>query len=109
MMRRSLRLNAVSDHCNLDEGLTMFSAIPRREGFFQAVDGYFFDTEASRPDLVRDDSCLLVQTTKGPVLILGCCHSGLANTLCHIREVTGLESIHAVIGGLHLLTAPEAA
>lgn len=107
LMQRSLRFNAVSDHCDLDEGLRMFSAIPRRDGLFQAVEGYFFDTEASRPDLVRDDSCLVVHTTKGPVVILGCCHSGLANTLYYIREVTGLKSIYAVIGGLHLLTAPQ--
>jgi 7,8-dihydropterin-6-yl-methyl-4-(beta-D-ribofuranosyl)aminobenzene 5'-phosphate synthase len=43
------------------------------------------------------------------LLVLGCCHSGLANTLHHIRDVLGLKAIHAVLGGLHLLTAPESA
>jgi 7,8-dihydropterin-6-yl-methyl-4-(beta-D-ribofuranosyl)aminobenzene 5'-phosphate synthase len=109
LVQTSLGFNAVREHCDLDEGLSMCSDIPRRKGLFQAVEEYFFDTEASRPDFVRDDSCLVVHTTKGPVVILGCCHSGLANTLQHLREVTGLKSIHAVIGGLHLLTAREAA
>lgn len=109
LIRRSLRINEVNDRCDLDEGLTMFSAIPRREGLFQAVDGYFFDTKAISPDLVSDDSCLVIRTGRGPMVILGCCHSGLANTLHHLHGVAGLKSIHAVVGGLHLLTAPHAA
>jgi len=46
---------------------------------------------------------------QSPVLILCCCHSGLANTLHRLRDVTGLKSLHAVIGGLHLLTTSQTA
>jgi 7,8-dihydropterin-6-yl-methyl-4-(beta-D-ribofuranosyl)aminobenzene 5'-phosphate synthase len=36
------------------------------------------------------------------VLLLGCCHAGLINTIEHAREMTGVSEIHAVIGGTHL-------
>jgi 7,8-dihydropterin-6-yl-methyl-4-(beta-D-ribofuranosyl)aminobenzene 5'-phosphate synthase len=99
----------VRDCRDLEAGLTMFSDIPRRKGLFESVEGYSFDIQGNRPDFVRDDACLVVETAKGPVLVLGCCHSGLANTLHHISQVKGFRRFHAVIGGLHLLNAPEAA
>jgi 7,8-dihydropterin-6-yl-methyl-4-(beta-D-ribofuranosyl)aminobenzene 5'-phosphate synthase len=103
------RFTAVHHQSDLDQGLHMLSDILRGEGDFQSVEGYFFDKEERIPDSVQDDACLVAHTPKGAVVILGCCHSGLANTFHHIHEVFGLKAIHAVLGGLHLLTAPESA
>jgi 7,8-dihydropterin-6-yl-methyl-4-(beta-D-ribofuranosyl)aminobenzene 5'-phosphate synthase len=41
------------------------------------------------------------------VLILGCCHSGLANTLYQVRDLLGIKRFFSIIGGLHLVNAPE--
>jgi 7,8-dihydropterin-6-yl-methyl-4-(beta-D-ribofuranosyl)aminobenzene 5'-phosphate synthase len=43
---------------------------------------------------------------KGLVIISGCGHAGMINTIEFAREVAGIEKIHAVIGGFHL-TGPE--
>lgn len=94
--------DAVNDYRDLDEGLEMITDIKRRPGFAQAIDGFFFDREGTRPDPVADDAFLLLDTTQGPVVLLGCCHSGLENTLFQLRDVTGLERVHAVVGGMHL-------
>jgi len=40
-------------------------------------------------------------------VLLGCCHSGLGNTLAHLRARLGITTIEAVIGGLHLGKAPD--
>jgi 7,8-dihydropterin-6-yl-methyl-4-(beta-D-ribofuranosyl)aminobenzene 5'-phosphate synthase len=59
------------------------------------------------PDPLRDDQALFVKTEQGLVVILGCAHRGIINTLRHAREVTGTELIHTVLGGTHLFRASE--
>jgi len=56
------------------------------------------------PDPYRDDLSLVLKTQPGFVLICGCCHAGLLNTLYHV-ERTFKEPITAVVGGTHLMTA----
>ena len=53
--------------------------------------------------LVRDDQALVVDVRgKGLVVITGCGHAGVINTLRYARQLTGVDRIHAVIGGFHL-------
>ncbi|MFC1836190.1 MBL fold metallo-hydrolase, partial [Thermodesulfobacteriota bacterium] len=54
------------------------------------------------PDQMEDDASLLVNTSKGPVLLLGCAHAGIPNILEHLKEQQQIEAIHMVIGGTHL-------
>ena len=97
----------VRDDVELDDGLFMITEIPRREGLFEATEGLFLDPEMTQPDPVKDDAFLLLMTNSGPVVVLGCCHSGLANSLYHLRDLTGLDSVHSIIGGLHLYSTEE--
>jgi 7,8-dihydropterin-6-yl-methyl-4-(beta-D-ribofuranosyl)aminobenzene 5'-phosphate synthase len=53
-------------------------------------------------DPYRDDLSVVLQTEQGLVLVCGCCHAGLLNTLLHVRSVFGNDPV-AVIGGMHLL------
>jgi 7,8-dihydropterin-6-yl-methyl-4-(beta-D-ribofuranosyl)aminobenzene 5'-phosphate synthase len=64
-------------------------------------------TEGWEPDPYRDDMALVLETGKGLVVLCGCCHAGLLNTLAHVRRNFGLD-ITAVAGGTHLLQADEA-
>lgn len=59
------------------------------------------------PDPVADDQALFIKTDKGLAVVLGCAHRGIINTLRHAQKVTGLERIHTVIGGTHLIRASE--
>ncbi len=43
----------------------------------------------------------------GLVIISGCAHSGIINTIKHARKITGVQEIYAVIGGFHLAGADE--
>lgn len=89
----------------LAPGLTMLTDIPRAPGRFQAVQGFSHDETGHEPDTVPDDAFLVIDTAQGPVVILGCCHSGLANSLHCAAQRLGLQSFHAVLGGLHLYKA----
>ncbi len=53
-------------------------------------------------DPLLDDISLLIETDKGPVILLGCAHAGTVNVMKHFSDKTGHEKFHAVIGGTHL-------
>ncbi len=86
-------------------GLTMLCPIPRREGLATATAGLFTDPAGKTSDALPDDACLVLDAPTGPVRVLGCCHSGLANTLAQVRDALGLGRLAAVVGGLHLYAA----
>ncbi len=55
------------------------------------------------PDPLADDQAVAIRLKdKGLVVICGCSHSGIINTLIHARRISGEERVHAVLGGLHL-------
>ena len=52
---------------------------------------------------VLDDRALVVNLKgRGLVVILGCAHAGLINTVRYAQEVTGVAAVYGVIGGFHL-------
>lgn len=59
------------------------------------------------PDSVMDDQAIIVKTERGLVIILGCAHRGMINTIYHAQEITGVNKIQAIIGGSHLIGASE--
>jgi 7,8-dihydropterin-6-yl-methyl-4-(beta-D-ribofuranosyl)aminobenzene 5'-phosphate synthase len=60
------------------------------------------------PDPLADDLALVVKTIEGLVLITGCAHRGIINTVRQVQKLTGGEYIHTIIGGTHLMVAsPE--
>jgi 7,8-dihydropterin-6-yl-methyl-4-(beta-D-ribofuranosyl)aminobenzene 5'-phosphate synthase len=60
-----------------------------------------------RPDPYADDLSLVLETEAGLVVICGCCHAGLLNTLAHVRRNFD-RPITTVIGGTHLMSADTA-
>jgi len=59
-------------------------------------------------DELEDDLSLIFQLKDGSIIILaGCCHSGIVNTMNHATTITGSSSIVAVGGGLHLYDASK--
>jgi len=55
------------------------------------------------PDPISDDQSLIVHLReKGLVVISGCAHSGIVNTVLYSRKITGIEPVHAILGGFHL-------
>ena len=77
---------------------------------FEAIDPQLFVKEGSdfRPDDLLDDQALIINTGVGLVVVLGCAHRGMINTLYHTQKLTGVKEIRLVIGGCHLVGASEA-
>lgn len=57
-------------------------------------------------DMLRDDQALVVNVRdRGLVVLAGCAHSGIVNTVNYARQISGVERVWAIIGGFHLVGA----
>jgi 7,8-dihydropterin-6-yl-methyl-4-(beta-D-ribofuranosyl)aminobenzene 5'-phosphate synthase len=55
------------------------------------------------PDAILDDQALVINVKgKGLVVISGCAHAGIINTVEYAKKITGIDHVHAVMGGFHL-------
>jgi len=83
--------------------------VPLLADFEQIEPGRFFTREGAswQADELRDDQALIIKTELGLVVLLGCGHHGIINTLHHAQELTGVKRIHTVVGGCHLIGAPQ--
>ena len=60
------------------------------------------------PDDIDEDQAIVINVKgKGLVVLSGCAHSGIMNTVKHAQAFTGVDSIYAVIGGFHLARADD--
>ncbi len=104
----AVRLHWVEQPVMLMPGLGLTGFIPRLTDYEDTGGPFFLDPAGTKPDLLADDMALWIATPKGLVICLGCAHAGLINTLHYVRKLSGINKIHAIIGGFHLLSASEA-
>ena len=59
-------------------------------------------------DLVDDDQSIVINVRdKGLVVLSGCAHSGIVNTVQYAREISGVDEVYAILGGFHLAPAKD--
>ena len=104
-------------------GVWASGPVPRRHPLEEAEQTFFLDPACTIRDQVVDDQALWIETPAGLIVLCGCAHSGVMNTVRHVREavagrgVAGAESlvvpaagdglpvVRALLGGMHLLHA----
>ncbi len=60
------------------------------------------------PDDIEDDQAIVIEVAgKGLVVLSGCAHSGIVNTINYARQISGVEQVLAVLGGFHLARTPD--
>jgi 7,8-dihydropterin-6-yl-methyl-4-(beta-D-ribofuranosyl)aminobenzene 5'-phosphate synthase len=74
---------------------------------YEEIDSGLFDKNTGEmlPDELKDDLAMVIDTEYGLVVISGCAHRGIVNTVKQAQKITGKEVVYAVIGGTHLLNA----
>ena len=90
------------EFCEISTGLFLTGEVPRTIDFETGDQGLYCDQTGQEIDTTPDDQSMVLETDKGLVIILGCCHAGLINTLEHVAHSTGRRDVYAVIGGTHL-------
>ena len=72
------------------------------EGFWTVDNGRFVE------DVMLDDQSLIIKIEgKGLVVVAGCAHSGIINTIKHAQKITETDRVYAVLGGFHLVKADD--
>ncbi len=79
--------------------------IPRVNDFENGMPSAYYekDGEIYKDHIMDDKGLVLNIKDKGLVVITGCGHSGIINTIRHAQEITGVEKIYCVAGGFHLI------
>ena len=88
-------------------GMSVTGQVPRVNNFEDVGGAFFIDENCRVPDELLDDQALFFESGRGLVVVLGCAHSGVVNTLDYISNLTSQNKIYAVIGGMHLLNASK--
>jgi 7,8-dihydropterin-6-yl-methyl-4-(beta-D-ribofuranosyl)aminobenzene 5'-phosphate synthase len=87
--------------------LLITGQIPRETNFEKGFPFQYMENpdenNLSHDPLVNDDQAIVVNIrNKGLVILSGCGHAGIINTINYAKRLTGISRIHAIIGGFHL-------
>lgn len=89
----------------LDGDVLFLGEIVRQTSFEKGMPNAFYEQNGEEIwDPIEDDTGLAVNLAgRGLVILSGCSHSGIINIVEHARKVTGVDKVHAVMGGFHLV------
>lgn len=60
------------------------------------------------PDDFKGEQALFFNIKeKGLIILSGCAHTGIVNTVKHVQNITGIQNVHAIMGGFHLINADQ--
>jgi 7,8-dihydropterin-6-yl-methyl-4-(beta-D-ribofuranosyl)aminobenzene 5'-phosphate synthase len=79
--------------------------IPRKTSFETGYTPHriFLDGSWKSDPLILDERAIAINIRgKGLVVLSGCAHAGIINTISYAQQITGTEKVHAVMGGFHL-------
>jgi len=95
----------ITDAVEIAPGVGLTGPIPRLTEYEDTGGPFFVDDGGRQSDPITDDLALWIRTDRGLVVLVGCSHAGVINTLRHARTVSGEPRLHAVLGGFHLTEA----
>jgi len=98
--------NLTTEPAKITDGIMTTGEIPMVTDYEQIDPDLFVKEDTGwQPDKLLDDQALIITGEQGLVIILGCAHHGIINTLYHAQQLTGIKQIHTVVGGSHLMHA----
>lgn len=92
-----------------DETILVTGEVKRRTGFEKGLPSAFIEKNGRAiKDSIPDDQGIVIHLKgKGLVVVSGCSHAGIINTVLHAMTRTGEKRVHAIIGGFHLSGHPD--
>jgi len=88
----------------LDGDVLFLGEINRKSDFEIGIPGACYEEHGvEKPDRIEDDTSIALNLKgRGLIVISGCAHSGIINSIHYARAVSGIKTVHAVMGGFHL-------
>ena len=111
--QRSLLTNAgyeiIENHSPslwIDDRVLVTGEIPRINSFEKGFPNHYSEIDGGKMEadpLIKDDQAIILTVkNKGLVIITGCGHAGIINTINYAKELTGEDRIYCLLGGMHL-------
>ncbi len=89
-----------------DLKITVSGEIPRKYKEEDFNNFFSLQEETLKVDKILDDKCLIFEYNENIVLLTGCCHSGIMNTVDYVKNMTDPDKpITHIIGGMHMANA----
>jgi 7,8-dihydropterin-6-yl-methyl-4-(beta-D-ribofuranosyl)aminobenzene 5'-phosphate synthase len=97
-----------SDPVKIADGVTTTGEVPRITAF-ESVRGFWnvHNRKFVEDNMLDDQSLVIDVEGKGLVVVAGCAHAGIINTVKYAQKITGNSSVYAVLGGFHLISADD--
>jgi 7,8-dihydropterin-6-yl-methyl-4-(beta-D-ribofuranosyl)aminobenzene 5'-phosphate synthase len=99
-------INRNSHSSWIDDRVLVTGEIPRTNGFEKGFPNHYAEVDGGEMEadpFIKDDQAIILNVKdRGLVIITGCGHAGIINTLNYAKELTGEDRIYAVVGGMHL-------
>ena len=94
----------------LDDTVLFLGEIPRQTDFEKGAPNFFYrENDEEKLDPIDDDTGIVVKVKgQGLVVLSGCAHAGIINTVAHAKNLTGENRVYSIMGGFHL-TGPAMA
>lgn len=86
--------------------ITLSGEIPRKYSIEDFDNFFSLQNGTLEIDKILDDKCLIFEYDNHVILLNGCCHSGLMNTLEYVKDLTD-KPVSCIIGGIHMANASE--
>jgi len=94
-----------SEPSTLAAGLILVTGeVERKVRFEKGMQGAEIERDGKwETDTIRDDQALVINVKdKGLIVLSGCAHAGIINTVEYAKKITGTDQVHAILGGFHL-------
>jgi len=101
---KECKFHNVSAFQEIGKGIFLTGPIPRTTAEDCGGD-FYHDAACTIKDEIPEETALL---TAGGILVTGCCHAGILNTLFLCEKIHPEIKIHTIVGGLHLRHASPA-
>jgi 7,8-dihydropterin-6-yl-methyl-4-(beta-D-ribofuranosyl)aminobenzene 5'-phosphate synthase len=103
------RVEPRANASDLGSGVHVSGEIERRADFEPGMPNAFVEIDGELVhDQISDDQSIFIELEgKGIVVLTGCCHAGVVNTLTCAQRMFPEQPVYALIGGLHLNNADD--
>lgn len=101
------RINVKSQPSQIRSAINLTGEITRKQPLELSSGPFYLDKQRQKEDFLLDDQSLWIETKQGLLIITGCCHAGIENSVRQILTQASNQSVHTIIGGLHLHNANE--
>lgn len=102
------QFNLTAEPFRISEHIMTTGEIPLETEYESVENNLFVKKDGVlQQDPLADDLALVINTEFGLVVVLGCGHRGIVNTLRHAQKLTGNSTVYAAIGGTHLILASD--